>query len=482
MPFGAAKAALLGAAGSAGSDPGWVVQPYSDTTGSSPVYWVYDMAVASDDSVWITSLTNFSGNGVIFHIEPDGTIGSANDQKEMDPTQSGNYGGRGLCMADNGDLVTIGGGPIHDGTPRTGCLTAAYTPGTLIQDWDNSVFYPINTPMYAYQTGITSKGSSVYGTAYFYEGITRYDTIMFKLSLTDGSVETLNGSANTLHLYGSNYINTYGGSACVSTDASANDWFYIQYRNTSGGIGVQGVQIGAATYMARIYFPTSGTTLGVGGVCEADADNLYFTFGDPTNKKFHLLKVAKSDGAIQWQRKVTIGSSTAGFDRLTPPVTDSSGNIYCVWNSQDTQQFAGANGSVHWAKWDSSGNIQTLDGTTLNTLTTAEANPVYPMRAEITSDDKYIYIAGSFTAGQRPFLAKLPTDGSGTDNTTPLSGTFPGSDPLYYKNNLTHTEAAGDATQSTLGSQSTGNVSAYTGQLEDSVAQANPAVYLDEVV
>ena len=481
MPFGINKAALFGAAGSSG-EAGWVVQPYSDTTGSSPSYWMYDMAVASDDSVWATSLTNFSNNGVIFHIESDGTLGAANDQKVMDPTQSGSYGGRGLAIAANGDLIAMGGGPINDGSARTGILTSAHTPGTLVQDWDKSLFHPIVTPMYAYQTPLTTKGTKGYGAVYYYDGSTKYDTLMFKISLTDGSEEALNGSSDCLHLYGSSYVSTYPSSACVSTDGSGDDWFYIQYKNGGNGCGVQGVEIGTTTYMARFYFPSSGTGAASGGLCTADADNLYFTFGDGTNLKFHLLKIAKSNGNIQWQRKITVDSSTAGFDYIPPPVVDSSGNVYVVFNTRDTQQFSSANnGSVHWAKYDSSGNIQTLDGTTLKTLTTPTASQVvYPMRAELSSDDSFLYITGALGSGSRPFVAKLPTDGTGTDNSTALSGNFPGDD-LYYKNNWTHTDAAGDATQSTLGSQSTGNISSFGNQLEDCVAQANPGIYLDEV-
>ena len=481
MPFGVNKAVLFGAAGS-GGESGWVVQPYSDTTGSSPSYWMYDIAVASDDSVWATSLTNFSNNGVLFHIEADGTIGHANDQKVLDPTYSGSYGGRGVAIADNGDVITIGGGPIDDGFTRLGCLTSAHTPGTLVQDWDNSLFTPSVTPMYAYQTPLTTKGTKGYGFVYYYDGVTKYDSLMFKISLTDGAEEALNGSSDCLHLYGSSYVTTYPVSACVSTDSDGDDWFYIQYRNASNGCGVQGVEIGTTNYMAKMYYPSSGTGAQSGGLCTADANNLYFTFGDSTNQKVHLLKIAKSNGSIQWQRKITIGSSTAGFDYIPPPVVDSSGNVYVVFNSRDTQQFSSANNaSVHWAKYDSSGNIQTLDGTTLKTLTTpTAAQQVYPMRAELNSDESFLYICGAFESGARPFIAKLPTDGTGTDNSTALSGDFPGDD-LYYKNNWTHTDAAGDASQSSLGSQSTASISTYTNQMQDCVAQANPGIYLDEV-
>lgn len=137
--------------------------------------------------------------------------------------------------------------------------------------------------------------------------------------------------------------------------------------------------------------------------------------------------------------------------------------------------------SVHWAKWDSSGNIQTLKGTTIKTLTTTMASStVYTTKAAISSDDEFIYIGGSFGSPFRPFVAKLPTDGSGTDNSTALSGNFPGDD-LFYKDNWVHTDAAGDANVGSGMSPSTGSISSYTGQLEDAVVQANPGIYLDEV-
>ena len=193
----------------------------------------------------------------------------------------------------------------------------------------------------------------------------------------------------------------------------------------------------------------------------------------------HLLKVAKSDGAVQWQRKVTIGSVTGGFDYLSPPVVDSSGNVYQVWNSKDTQLTGSPLSSVHWAKWDSSGNIQTLEGTTIKTLTTTTSNGnAYSMKAAISSDDEFIYIGGSFGDPFRPFVAKFPTDGSGTNNSTALSGNFPGND-LFYKDNWVHTEAAGDANSGSGMFPSTGSISSYTGQLDNAVAQTNPGIYLD---
>ena len=153
MPLGAFKATLLGAAGS-GGESGWVVQPYSDTTGSSPSYWMYDMAIASDDSIWATTLTNFSNNGAIWHINADGTLAADNDQKVIDPTQSGSTDTRGIAVAANGDVITVGGGPINDGTARTGILTTGNTPGTLVQDWDNSLFNPVGATCIKHLLGL----------------------------------------------------------------------------------------------------------------------------------------------------------------------------------------------------------------------------------------------------------------------------------------------------------------------------------------
>lgn len=481
MPFGINKAVLFGAAGSGGVS-GWVVQPYSDLTGSTPDYWLYDMALADDDSVWTTSFSNYNGNIPIFHVEADGTLGVANDQKVLDPTQNGTMNGRGIAVAANGDVISLANGPINDGNNRSGILTSAYTPGTLVQDWDNSLFHPAVTPMYAYSSPITTKGTTGYGAVYYYDGSSKWEVLMFQISLADGSEGALNGANDCLHLSGSYGQTLYSGPSCVSTDSSSNDWLYTQTRNTSTGYTyINGVQIGTTTYMYKRYSPASGTGAEFGGVCGADASNLYVSFGDSTNRVMHLLKVAKSDGAVQWQRKVTIGSSTGGFDYMPPPVVDSSGNVYQVWNSKDTQLTGSSLSSVHWAKWDSSGNIQTLKGTTIKTLTTTMASStVYTTKAAISSDDEFIYIGGSFGSPFRPFVAKLPTDGSGTDNSTALSGNFPGDD-LFYKDNWVHTDAAGDANVGSGMSPSTGSISSYTGQLEDAVVQANPGIYLDEV-
>ena len=41
-----------------------------------------------------------------------------------------------------------------------------------------------------------------------------------------------------------------------------------------------------------------------------------------------------------------------------------------------------------------------------------------------------------------PFIAKFPTDGTGTDNSSALSGNTDGT--YYYRNDIAHTESAGD--------------------------------------
>ena len=484
MPLGAFKATLLGAAGS-GGESGWVVQPYSDTTGSSPTYWMYDMAIASDDSIWCTTLTSFSNNGAIWHINADGTLAADNDQKVIDPTQSGSTDTRGIAVAANGDVITVGGGPINDGVARTGLLTTANTPGTLVQDWDNSLFNPVGANGYVYQTPFRTKGTSGYGCWYYYDGSSKYISEMWRISLSDGSEQSLGNSTDSWKIEGSYADTLYPVSAFACDDSSGDEWMYIQWRSSANlYVGIQGCKVGTTTTFRQGYLSASSTASQTsnGGVCEADANNLYMTWGDHGQGRLYMVKVAKSDMSIQWQREISIGSRTGGPDYIAPPVTDSSGNVYAVFNSRDTQQFSSANnGSVHWAKWDSSGNIQTLDGTTLKTLTTPTAsNSAYPMRAEISSDDNWLYICGAFSSGNRPFVAKLPTDGTGTNNSTALTGNFPGDD-LYYKNNWTHTESAGTSVASGHGSGGTNSVSTYTGQVEDHVAQANPGIYLDEV-
>ena len=247
---------------------------------------------------------------------------------------------------------------------------------------------------------------------------------MWRISLSDGSEQTL-GTTDTWKVEGSYADTMYPTSAFACDDASGDEWMYIQWRSSANKyVGIQGVKVGTGTTYRQGYLSasSSGSTTANGGVCQADSSNLYMTWGDSGQGRLYMVKVAKSDMSIQWQREISIGSRTAGPDYIAPPVTDSSGNVYAV----------------------------------------------------------FLYICGAFASGNRPFVAKLPTDGTGTNNSTALAGNFPGDD-LYYKNNWTHTESAGTSVASGHGSGSTNSISTYTGQVEDHVAQANPGIYSDEV-
>ena len=97
---------------------------------------------------------------------------------------------------------------------------------------------------------------------------------------------------------------------------------------------------------------------------------------------------------------------------------------------------------MHWASWDSSGNLRTLDGTGVKSFFDTSGNQTYVNTIKVSSDDNFVYICGTTNSPYDPFITKFPTDGTGTDNTGALSGNTDGT--YHYRNDLVYTESAGD--------------------------------------
>ena len=85
MPLGAAKAALLGAAGSGGAS-GWIAVP----SGTNVPWNLYDSYLDGSDNLWIVSTSGDTSNSdaPVGMILADGTVGAANDWKLIDATNT----------------------------------------------------------------------------------------------------------------------------------------------------------------------------------------------------------------------------------------------------------------------------------------------------------------------------------------------------------------------------------------------------------
>ena len=443
------RLATIGAISSSGSsESGWVVEPTTSTHGDG---WIYGLALDSENNIWFTQLGSDANEMPIGQVMADGTAGTANNWKAMDP-KGGNYGaGRGVAIdSTNGKIYMVGGG-INDAGSQYETLLVGITDGTLVQDWDVMRAYSSGHTFF-YQTPMvvgsnTSSGRSLFSTCYIYDwSQSHYFACTGQNAASDGAKENMSGgsSGSTIRFYGS-YGQTMYPASTIRATTSSNPWVYAAYRSsTLGRVGFYGCQVNTTTYNRRGYTFNSGVTSSIGGLYECDATHLYLTCFDGTGNSMHLLKVAKSDGAISWQRKVAVTNISGSGTYVTPPVVDSAGNIYVAFSGYDTQSIVDNAYRINWVSWDSSGNVRTLDGTTMKSFfcSPGHGSQAFVSDLQITSDDKFIHMCGATNSPYDPFITKFPTDGTGTDNSSALSGNTDGT--YYYRNDVAHTEAAGD--------------------------------------
>ena len=448
MPLGVFKVALLGSG--AGGESGWVVEPTTSTHGDN---WIYDIDLDSDNNVWFTQLASSVSELPIGQVMADGTAGAANNWKRMDP-KGGNYGsGRGVAIDDTNGKIYLAGDGISTDNTQYESLLVGMTDGTLVQDWDvkrernaNGFFYTCPITVGADYLGT---GRSVFSLPYVYvSGSAHYRALIGENDASDGAQRNqTGGSGGSVVMYYGSYSQSMYPYSVIRATTSSNPWVYAAFRtSTMQRFGFFGNQLNTTTYNRRAYTFYSGSyDPQLGGICECDADYLYMTVQEPgTASELTLLKVAKSDGAISWQRKMIIHNfSSSSTHYTTPPVTDSNGNIYVAWTLADTQSIIGTGyDSMHWASWDSSGNLRTLDGTGVKSFTDTSGYQHYVNTIKVSSDDNFVYICGTTNNPYDPYITKFPTDGTGTDNTAALSGNT--DNTYHYRNDFAYTESAGD--------------------------------------
>ena len=185
-----------------------------------------------------------------------------------------------------------------------------------------------------------------------------------------------------------------------------------------------------------IYY--NGNKFQQGNIIEADSTGSathVLVFLRCSSGQAMLLKLKKSDGSIEWQRKIDAGGGSGSPNSVAGPVIDSSGNIYVSWGEYTSQGAEGSNFQTHWAKYDSSGTFQ--HARSLSNITNiGSSNDPWDIALDSTGDN----IIGVSVAGS-PGVAwvwKMPTDGSGVPSLdTTVNGV------TWNWQTLTYTDAAG---------------------------------------
>lgn len=459
MPFGVNKAVLFGAAGS-GGESGWVVEPTSSSWGTTGRN-VDGIALDADNNVWGNVKNTNNERYPLFQVLADGTAGAANNWKEMSNAQQGGASqARDVIYTGSGGSYpncVVASGAMNRINSKWSVAMSKHTPGTLVQDWDNGVSQSNGSyDSFAYIGCSTHKPGEnhFYVTYYWYDwSQNRYSSAMQRISLADGSQQNISTSQQGFYFY-RNYGETwYPSHPFITNDSSGNQWVFMALRSSNSGYtgfaGVRPQATSGTTQFRYMYQVSSGSNSGVsGGFAEASSTHMYFTSGCKATNTLHLLKVNKTTGAIDWQRRIS-PTNNANVLSVCNPVVDSSGNVYVAWTQYDSNNIVDTAYRLNWAMYNSSGTLQTIAGSQMRSLFLSPGdsgttnNPAYASKMVLSSDDKFLYICGKMDSPSNGYIAKLPTDGSGT-GTTSLSGN---TDSTYhYRDDVPVSETAGNYT------------------------------------
>lgn len=390
------------------------------TSVAADAYWLalyggltteQNSAIGSDGSnVYFAGRTDSGGAGSNdIYIAKVDAKGNLQYQKYLGAATSEN--GLGNAVASDGTVYVAG---IHGGAYPLASLSKWDSSGTV--QWQRKLdagFY-----ISFYGAGFDSSGN-VYGignesstAAFMFTKYNSSGTIQWQRRLKGGNIDVCyHGTADASG-------NSYGTGYTRSGQSTNNSIPIIKY-NTSGTIQWQR-DLGQ-----------SAKTSAAEGIAVDSSGNVYIA-GYSTAQSPQNGYVAKynSSGTIQWQRRLAVSGSVC---YLMGVAVDSSGNVVAVGYENLAQ-------SAIIVKYDSSGSLLWQ-----NQIDTA-ANYVRFYDVTIDGNDNIIAVGQTSAAGAGggdTFVAKVPSDGTGTGSYT-LDGVS------FDYSTASHTDAAGTLTDTTL--------------------------------
>tara|TARA_R110002051_G_scaffold116318_1_gene189759 strand:+ start:18513 stop:19904 length:1392 start_codon:yes stop_codon:yes gene_type:complete len=183
------------------------------------------------------------------------------------------------------------------------------------------------------------------------------------------------------------------------------------------------------------------------------------------NGAFGLMKFAKSNGTIAWQRELRLGSGAtlASGSAGVGPIRDSSGNLYVAWTAYNSEGVDGSNFRTNWAKYNSSGVFQFARSMTQYTNPGSGAS-VYGIAIDDAEENITLLCQTGVYNQQNLFT--VPLNGDGTTGSGTVTGAS-GATQWRYET-LTYTDNAGTASLTNVTwtnnsiTMASGNVTAET--------------------
>lgn len=279
-----------------------------------------------------------------------------------------------------------------------------------------------------------------YTTNGIYNGVTTYDGVINKFNSSGVKQWSVKVGANEYNLINDIDYDTSGGYIYVTGKHSYSGAYHqlIQRFLTSDG----------SVQATRVYRYTSGSDEeGIGIVCNSSGEVFVTGYSYGFSGSKYDLTIIKYDSSFQlaWQRKFTPAANEYPY-AVRNPIIDNNGNLVAL----GYYYFGGypkiflfsisTSGTLNWQRYltagsigdtsralakDSSGNIYAIGDYSADLLISKwnDSGTLQWQRKLTTSSGSFstrnavvngnlIYISG--IVGSKAFLAKFPTDGSGT--------------------------------------------------------------------
>ena len=370
---------------------GWIA-----SLGGSGTEYGHGVTHDSSGNVYIAGYTGSSGQGsndiLVAKYNSSGTI-----QWQRTLGAGGNDKGVGVAL-DSSNNVYVAGLINNQSTGRYEGLIVKYNNSGAIQ-WQRMLgisnahsFFNgvgIDSSDNVYVSGRTAGGGGQGSNDFLIAKYNSSGAIQWQRVLGSSTQEVDQENAIAVDGSGNVYIGGY-----TNVNVTGNSQMLLAKYNSSGTLQWQ-------VYQGAVGFK------GIEGIALDDSGNVYVVGESQENPSwsYYSLFVVKynSSGSFQWQRRLHDDSANTTQGRGI--TVDSSGNVYVGGYSNK-----GAGAII--AKYNSSGTIQWQRYLTRSSTGVSEA---YDLSVD-NSDNLYVtgYSNIVSAGGWDAFIAKLPTDGSGT--------------------------------------------------------------------
>ena len=209
--------------------------------------------------------------------------------------------------------------------------------------------------------------------------------------------------------------NDSGVAYDIGFDSSNNAYIYGRDRisGSRNDLGIFKVNTSDAIQWGKVFSTNNGSgNVSYGNHCIAveDSGSVFISGYENNAAKFHLLKLAQSNGSTTWNKTVTISGGTVNLNFAL--AVDSDGNVYVFGDTTTASSGTGAVRAATIIKFNSSGAVQWANK--LTTTNGTEGTRAKDITIDSNGDIRIVMLSKIVNSsyGYSSQVAKLPSDGS----------------------------------------------------------------------